>query len=270
MRETTEGKMNKLLVYLTCIGIPLFGAETSASDSESYRSICRKASEDEFYFAQFKNIHAYREILEHLGKEHGQMYLNLIKYQTPEFLEMIETFRKNDLYGTPKTEVFEGIGTISSTTLRYMKVASDLKLLYGSSLNQKSIVEIGGGYGGQCLILSAIYNFENYTIVDLPEPLALTKKYLEKHNIHHVTYKRFDETIDGEFDLVISNYAFSECSSEMRKKYTEEILSHSKRGYLTGYKPTLVEYMDDFHIPYEIWSENPCTNPGNIFVTWNE
>ena len=262
--------MKKNLIYLIplCLGATLFGESSSASDEDSYRNICRLASQDESYFAQFKNIQAYRQILEHLGKDHGQLYLDVVRQQTPEFLGMIEVFRRNDLYGSPRTDVFDKVGAFSSTTLRYMKVASDLKLAYGSSLNQKSIVEIGGGYGGQCLILSAIYQFENYTIVDLPEALALTKKYLEKHNIYNVTYKSFEDTVDADFDMVISNYAYSECSPEMRKKYMEEILSHSKKGYLTGFKPTVVEYMDDYHIPYEIWSENPCTGSTNVLVVW--
>jgi putative sugar O-methyltransferase len=262
--------MNKLFFLISLsLGAVLFGEPTSASDEESYRTVCQKAAEDETYFAQFKSIQAYRQILEHLGREHGQLYLDTIRQQTPEFLTMIEKFKANDYYGNPKVDIFDKIGAISSTTLRYMKVASDLQLAYGSSLNQKSVVEIGGGYGGQCLILSFLYQFKDYTLVDLPEALALTKKYLEKHNIHNVIYKRFDETISGlDFDLVISNYAFCECSPEMRRKYVHEILSHSKRGYLTGFKPTTVEYLDEYNIPYEIWSENPCTGSTNVLVIW--
>lgn len=268
--------MKKLLLngLLACLTISLCAGETSASDENFYREICRKAVENDYYFANFKDIQDYRQILEHLGKDHGYLYLEVIKQQTPEFLSQIELFKKNDLYGNPRkddfTGIFPGIGTISSTTLRYLKVASDQKLAYGNSLNGMSIVEIGGGYGGQCLILSLICQFKDYTIIDLPEALALTKKYLEKHNVHNVIYKPMDETIsDKNYDLVISNYAFSECSPEMRNKYVREVLSHSKRGYLTGFKGTLTEFLDDYSIPYEIWSENPCTGSTNVLVTWN-
>ncbi len=264
--------MNKISYYLVLffLGGTLIGWETGNPEEVGYRAVCKKAAEDELYFAQFKTDLAYRPILEHVSKQQGQEYLDIIRQQSPEFLEIIEAFRKNDLYGSPLREHFEGVGAFSPTTLRYMKVASDLNLAYGSSLNQKSIVEIGAGYGGQCLILSAIYQFKNYTIVDLPEALALTKKYLEKHNIHNVTYKSMDDSIsERDFDLVISNFAYSELSARMRKKYMDEILGCSKRGYITGFKPTIVEYMDDYNIQYETHPENPCTHPTNALVVWD-
>ncbi len=264
--------MNKFSVLLSslCVSISLVATETSASDVPSYRSICKLAAENDYYFSEFKNIQDYNNILEHLGKDHGQFCLDAIKQQTPDLIQRIETFKRNDWYGHPRQDSFPEIGTISCTTLRYLKVASDIVLTYGSSLNNKSIVEIGGGYGGQCLILSLIYQFKDYTIIDLPEPLALTKRYLEKHNIHNVIYKAMDTKMaDKNYDLVISNYGFVECSLEMREKYTREVLSYSKNGYITGPKYPAIEFLDEYAIPYEIWSENPCTGSTNVLVVWN-
>ncbi len=245
-------------------------AHSSASDTGTYRGCCQKAVEDDAFFEQFKWPHPYRQILEHLGGPHGRMYLDVIKHQTPWLLDHLDDFLKNDLIGRPHELTFyEETGMISPTTLRYMKVASDLQLLFGSCLNDKSIIEIGGGYGGQCLVLSFICKFKNYTIVDLPEPLALTKKYLERHHIHNVTYKRFDEVIpDQTFDLVISNYAYTECSDEMREKYIREILKRSKRGYFTGLGELLVQDFERHKIAYEKFPENPCTGSSNALVIW--
>ncbi len=264
--------------FLFCLSTICFSAQllsalpeyTSAADTNEYRDVCKEAVRDENAFAHFKRLHEYTRILEHLGTDTGIPYLKIIKQQTPEFIAAIERFKVNDRIGDPRTDVYPEIGTISTTTLRYMKVASDLKVLF-QSLNGKSIVEIGGGYGGQCLILSLVNRFKSYTIVDLPEPLELTRKYLERHHVSNVTYKTFDEAItDGSFDLVISNYAYSECVPEMRKKYVEEILSRSKRGYITGngFAEELTEYLRPYGILCEQFTETPLTCPDNVLVLW--
>lgn len=266
--------MKRFLFCLSTIylSLPLFGDITNSRrlpDFTSYREICRIAVENDSFFAEFKHNGTYRAILEHVSQEDGRKYLDVIARQSPDFLNAIDVFRKNDLIGQPVTYVYNEIGTISPTTLRYLKVASDLNLLFGS-LDQKSIIEIGGGYGGQCLILSALYKFKNYTIIDLPEPLALTKKYLERHNIHNVIYKTSDEAIQGQiFDLVISNYAHNECPQEIQKKYMREILIHSKRGYITGlWLENTIDFLRNNGIPCEEFPENPLTGPENILLVW--
>ena len=205
---------------------------TSASDFNDYTSYCQKAAEDPEVFAHFKASGIYQIVLEHLNYDQGNQFLNLILEQSPEFLSRIESFRRNDHIGDPTVFVYPQVGKISPSTLRYIKIASDLTLLFGD-LNGASIIEIGGGYGGQCKIISDLYNFKKYTIVDLPGPLALTKKYLEAQGVKNVEYKTFDETIyDETFDLLISNYAYTECNSEMQEKYDREILSRSSKGYM--------------------------------------
>jgi len=69
--------------------------------------------------------------------------------------------------------------------------------------------------------------------------LALIKKYLDAQGVTNVEYKTFNETISDEaFDLLISNYAYTECTSEMQEKYDREILSHSKGGYMISSEQT--------------------------------
>ena len=254
-----------------------YGDQTSSSDSELYRRACQKAAEDDLFFSQFKQCPDYRQILEHLGREIGELLLERIKQQTPEFLSYVDEFRKNDFLGTPTTDYFDGIGMLSSTTLRYIKVASDLKVFFGS-LDNKSIVEIGGGYGGQCLILSKLCKFKSYTIVDLPEATALQKKYLERNNVGNVFFKSIephDATVldDNNVDLVISNYAYDELTPEIRKQYLREIISYSKMGYMTGNRDNLAqhkvaEYLQKDGPICEEWAERPLTHAPNAILIW--
>jgi len=120
---------------------------TSATDFSAYTSYCQQAAEDPEVFARFKASDVYQIVLEHVNYSQGKQYLDLIIAQSPEFLDHIESFRMNDSIGDPTVFDYAPIGRMSPTTLRYMKVASDLTILFGD-LNGASIVEIGGGTEG--------------------------------------------------------------------------------------------------------------------------
>ena len=53
---------------------------------------------------------------------------------------------------------------ISTTALRYLKIALDINQFYGHNLG--NVVEIGCGYGGQALILDKVCNLTSYAFYD--------------------------------------------------------------------------------------------------------
>ena len=122
----------------------------------------------------------------------------------------------------------------SPTTCRYIKILADLQDLF-RSLNHMRIIEIGGGYGGQCSIIYKMFKPASYTIIDLEPCLKLSRRYLETlgiHGVHYVPMSDLDKThINGDFDLVISNYAFSELSKSVQTEYVAKIISRASRGY---------------------------------------
>lgn len=271
----------KIYLWIYCLATTALMAlsqPTSITDFEAYNQLCEQAAKDPSVFAHFRNHQIYCKVLEHVSPMLGRQYLDAIKAATPELLQNMEAFRKNDAFGNPPTYFYPETGRIAPTTLRYIKVASDLKRLFGSSLEGSSIIEIGGGYGGQCKIIADLYKFKSYTLVDLPGPIALTKEFLKKQKVPNVYFKTFDEVIaDESFDLVISNYAYTECSAEMQEKYCQEILSHSKRGYLictqepgslAPLKEASLARFKSYGIAYEIFPEDPCSNPVNYLVIW--
>jgi FkbM family methyltransferase len=205
----------------------------SISDTNDYKEFCTIATQNDEVFKSFKINPTYNGILEHVSYEQGLLYLQYLNNNFPEFIEKIELFKKNDLLGSPKTYIYENIGRISPTTLRYIKVLSDLKNLFGD-LSGKKIIEIGVGYGGQCFILNQLFNIKEYVLVDLDEALLLSKKYLSNLGVEHRVLK-IDEidNLDEDFDLVISNYAYSELSRELQEIYYDKIIKKSKNGYFT-------------------------------------
>ena len=142
-----------------------------------------------------------------------------------------------------------------------------------------SIAEIGCGYGGQTLVSNTLNNYLNFTLFDLEDVNSLIKRYLNNFILNgSFTYITLNE-FNGEkkFDLVVSNYAFSELPKELQIKYIEKVLIHSDRGYLTmnsglfeenlGNKLSLNEIKE--YIPnLEIYTEEPMTGPNNYIIVW--
>ena len=250
---------------------------TSISDDNLYPQFCRKAACHENVFINFKQHPIYTNILEHLKYDQGKLYLKKILQQTPDFVDYFEIFRENDRYGNPITYYYDDYGVFSPTTLRYIKVASDLHLLF-NDLSNMDIIEIGGGYGGLCKIIGDLSKYKSYTIVDLPEVLALVKKYLSRLGIKNVTLITLNEIPDEKnYDLVISNYAFTECVKSIQEVYFTKILRLSQRGYLTcnnfkssdiWSKEMLLERLNSSGIAYKQLIEEPLTTENNYCIIW--
>src|SRR3972149_9269069 len=97
----------------------------------NYENLCAKASQQDVVFSSFKRHPEYCGILEHLSEEIGAQYLEFIVEKYPGSISYFDKFRENDSVGDPRTYCFGIYGFFSPTTLRYIKVASDLKYKFG-------------------------------------------------------------------------------------------------------------------------------------------
>jgi hypothetical protein len=253
--------------------------QRSESDNGLYLGAVKEAVRNYAAFTKFKRNPHYRAILEHVSPEQGQAYLEIIREQTPELLREIDKFKINDLVGSPFVHDYPDIGTISPTTLRYIKVASDLQKIFGD-LPQARIAEIGVGYGGQCLVYDLVGRFSQYHLYDLPPVLELASQYLECHLLRGAYRTSTLNRNDGaeSYDLVISNYAFSELPAALELRYIEKICSCSQRGYLTmnsGLEDSCftknklsLDRLKQLLPPFEIMEEKPLTFRKNYIIVW--
>lgn len=274
--EKIKKKFNKLLDRNDYVGSP---GNRSNSDNGEYIASVKKAISSYQAFARFKCDPRYQKILEHASKEQGDAYLKIIKSESPALLIEIEKFKANDLVGGSITYEFDKIGAISPSTLRYMKVASDLKNIFGEKIGDR-VAEIGVGYGGQLLIADQVFQFKQYDLFDLPPVLTLTSMYLESHilNSAYKTVTLNQHGGDVDYDLVISNYAFSELPSQLQISYIQKILSRAKRGYLTMNTGVTEMSRDEDKLniydlkkllpEFEILPENPSTSANNYIIVW--
>ena len=252
---------------------------TSISDNVSYPVLCERASTNDTTFKHFKTYGEYKAILEHVSVEDGQLYYNLL--ENTEIINNLDKFKINDTLGNPLTHDY-GFGNISPTTLRYMKVLNDL--MGNWDLMGKDIIEIGCGYGGQCTILKQLIDVKNYSVVDLPEVIKLTERYLNTlkldGNVEFMDGTSSD-TKYGNYDLIISNYAISECTEKVQKEYLEKIISKCSHGYITyndihqhfnlGVTYMLGDFISDlkvFHPSVKIIDETPLTSSNNKVLIW--
>lgn len=257
------------------------GAEGNRSDSDdgSYVAFVESAVADDSIFGRFRRDKIYCETLEHASFEDGLACLEIIKRKAPNFLDLIDRVRDNDLIGSPLVYEYAKYGTLGTTTLRYLKVAADLFSLFGDAPGRR-IVEIGVGYGGQLLVSDRLFTIDLYELIDLPPVLDLTAKYLESHvlNCGYQTSTLNQKTGKEVYDLAISNYAFSELPGHIQRKYIDKILISSKRGYLTmnsGLGKTDRSKgklsLDDLRNslpPFEVLPEEPLTGPENYIIAW--
>jgi putative sugar O-methyltransferase len=247
---------------------------TSTSERKKYPAVCYKAATDDIIFNNFKRDAQYRKILEHVSQQHGTQYLKEIKNKN--IIDNLNKFKINDTIGNPITFFYGNKGSFSPTTLRYIKVLDDLVKHF--DINKKNIIEIGGGYGGQYTILKQLFTPLKYSFVDLPTVLPLTEKYLKKLNIDNNVYfidgKNKKNIYENEYDLVISNYAISECNEETQQFYIDNILINSKHGYIThnqfnGYDLNkFISILKESGKDVKSVPERPMTGRKNIILIW--
>ena len=253
--------------------------DTSDSSATFYvkavdRIISRSAS-----FAKFRRIYDYKEILEHVSYTQGLAYIERILQLEPDLMQNFMIFKSNDSIGRPVKYSFPSIGLVSPTTIRYVSVLAEIREIFGHNF-QGNIVEIGVGYGGQFLVIEKSLKCNSYSMFDLPNVLNLVEIFLTNFGKEKIVkFESLDNENLQDWDLVISNYAFSELPRLLQLKYIEKVLSRSKRGYLimnsgrsdlTGRslgKLSLGE-LKELLPPFIILEEIPLTSKDNYVIVW--
>lgn len=251
--------------------------KTSATQLTNYPSFAYKVAFDNQLFNNFRNEKSCIEVVETVNYELGLKFEKIIKDNYSNLLSKLDYISLQDSLGNPIRYNFS-IGYFSPTTLRYIKIAGDIISFY-KNIHKMSIVEIGGGYGGQCKIINDISGFSNYTIIDLPECSHLINKYLNYFNIKNFKTVSNSNVEQIKSDLIISNYAIAEISRDEQIIYIDKILNHALFGYIiynyndSPIKPfTLKEFVKKINIKNRkiiVLREIPITGPNNYLIIWH-
>ena len=218
-------------------------------------SINRCLMSDE-HFESFKSSSHYNSIVGMATVEQAPLWYDRIKEEHPDILSSMEKFKANDSFGKPVAMWSSpSHGDISASTLRYLNTLCDIEKHFGS-LDGKSVVEIGVGYGGLCFMIQTYYDVSCYQLVDIDNAILLTRKYLGKIGLdknimyeassdfqtkHSNTYSTVNTLTHKEelklssspsYDLAISEFCISEMDDKGINDYYNRYLKPSKRLYL--------------------------------------
>jgi hypothetical protein len=196
-------------------------------------------------------------MLEHESEYAAKMYIEYLRsfLTTEQIQEMAST---NDTYGGAVTNLIEGI-TTSPSSIRYIRHSYDFCAhILSKGLNDVTVVEIGGGYGGLALTMfkmAEIMNLriKNYIVYDLPGVINLQKYYLSLHGVEERVQWRDPDTYGSECseadtNVLISCYCLSEIDDSYRTKYLQTLLPKIKAAFFVwnwGSKAALPEIRDE-------------------------
>ena len=232
-------------------------------DIYPHEKIALDATGDDNIFNNFKCNKNFRVVLEHVTPELGAQYIAHIKRLISEDKDRSFTnlawhkYFENDLYGNPiKTDYSEqlkGIPNISTcsispSTIRY--ICFGLQIYnYIRKIGKKeiTIIEVGGGYGGQCKILFDIseqfnITIKKYTLIDLDSLSKLQNKYLHKLNIKNIVTLSNTECLnklEDTYDLFISNYALGEFTTDVQNFYIKNVVNRCANFFITWNSPPI-------------------------------
>lgn len=247
--------------------------QTSMSDTPHYLSVCKLACDNSRVFSKFKSNRDYRKILEHVTYEQGLEYLEIIE-RDPFSLKVLEGKSYLEV-GKPFKYRYKKYGRLSPTYLRYLKITGEIYSLFGN-LSSFKIAEIGVGAGGLCEQILSSFDVHQYDLFDLPDVLTLAVKCLSQSNIADRVNPRYNSSSSiAKYDLVISNYAFSELTREVQMHYLNEVILKSKHGYLI-YNHISPDWYNSLSakefcrlVPEAvIRPEEPLTHKDNVLITW--
>jgi putative sugar O-methyltransferase len=253
-----------------------FTSGTSISDGTMYSIICKLSVNDSNIYKNFRRYKSYFNVLEHVSKDFGKKYSSLLLAKDPTLKKYRNSKNQNNI-GNPLKFYYKNFGFTSPTLLRYLKVLEDLEFLFGS-IDNKTVAEIGIGYGGQAGTIIQNSKVAKYYLFDLTEVNILASKFLSQLDLINI-YSFFDgrDPAPVKSDLLISNYAFSELTREVQEVYINKVILNAKAGYITwndlGNKQLNSLSLDEIlkKIPNSrSINEVPLTAKNNKIIIWGD
>lgn len=195
------------------------------------------------------------------AKDRSTRYYKSLMYEFALYLN--EIFEKQNIYegsriedllpkihcqnlGSPPTIRFEGF----DVSLDYLLGLEEFAFCSDALGKSKSVCEIGAGFGRTCHTLLSLTDVDNYTIIDLPEVLALSKAYLyqvlNEKDFKKITFLSAHNCKSvGYFDLAININSLQEMPNEVGKAYLELIADNARyfftKNAMGKYSPSNID-----------------------------
>jgi hypothetical protein len=209
------------------------GRDGSVSGTMAWPDACALFANGTSDGRGFRRERAVREVVETLAPSDGRHHAKRIRALAPELL-MDSRVRRVDAWGDPVRWPGLLLGTpaiFSPTMLRYLSHALWLR---DHALVRRggTIVEIGVGFGGLAA-MNAIVSEAHTVLVDLPPVTQAALRMLGETGLGE--FAAYSDKIDPAGDFcVVSNYAFTELTSELQDHYIDRYLRASTSGMIVS------------------------------------
>ncbi|MBL4580299.1 MAG: putative sugar O-methyltransferase [Flavobacteriales bacterium] len=190
-------------------------------------------------FENFKSSSINHKLALFNPEVNGVRYLKTVNFLLASTLSSAEIRllgnTKNRDLGNPLCIQYKGM----SACLDYLQAAKEVDFIQREiTLENSSIIEIGAGYGRTCHTLLSNFDIEQYCIIDLPNALQLSRRYLSEvlgapsfKKITFISVAEFDASKLGTFDLAINIDSFAEMDKEVVHEYLAFIDKHCTAFY---------------------------------------
>ncbi|MCW1923549.1 hypothetical protein OKA05_13375 [Luteolibacter arcticus] len=209
------------------------GRHGSVSGTMAWPDACAILADGESGSHGFRRERAVREVVETLGPSDGRYHARRIRALAPELLAD-SRLRAVDEWGNPIRWPGLLLGTgvpFSPTTLRYLSHALWLRD-HRRVKPGGTVVEIGVGFGGLAA-MNAIVSNAHTVLVDLPPVARAALRMLNETSLGEFATSA-DETGPLDSFCVVSNYAFTELTSDLQDHYIDRYLRASSTGMIVS------------------------------------
>lgn len=176
---------------------------------------------------------------------------NLAMQLSPENRARLRLIRNREV-GNPIAVTCAG----ETICLDYLQAVYELEFISGTvELGHANVLEVGAGYGRTCHAIISNHDIVSYTLVDLPNPLEVARKYLRavlsEQQFSKINFVRNDEVTslleDARYDLCVNINSFGEMTQETVQHYLQFIAGHCNYFYTKNQVGKYLEKSLDGH-----------------------
>jgi len=243
-----------------------------------YINECVLVSENIDKFNEFKRNNNINTMLEKPDSYLLKRYSESLKLKYESILKSLPwlDLLRNDYIGNPHiyetSDLEPYVSQTSHATIRYILYGIDIcmSLIERKCQDELSIIEVGCSYGGFAVILEILLkhfglSIKEYVLVDLPEVLALTKRYLSEFNSKTIRCYDMNESIKP--NLFISMYSFGEMPVCYQNEYINLFLNDCKYGYIV-WKHRLINPLLSSKQDFDVSPIEPQFDKHAIVLSW--